>query len=85
MKVIKTNTISYKLDKDLKDYTIGEVSDYCNSHRSCSDCVFKFLCKNDSGYEKDMVDTFDWKNSADKFQESKEFQLILEESYREDK
>ena len=83
MKISKTTQISYNLDKDLEDYTLREISDYCNSHGRCADCIFKFLCKFPSGKERDLVEPAFWKDNADKFQNSQEFQLILEKNYKE--
>lgn len=83
MKINKINQISYELDKDLRDYTIDEISDYCNTQCRCDDCVFKFLCKLDSGVERDMVDPAPWKDNAVRFQKSLEFQAVLEKNYEE--
>lgn len=83
MKISKINQISYELDRDLRDYTIGEISDYCNSRYHCGGCIFKFLCMLDNGVARDMVEPAFWKDNAVRFQGSLEFQAVLEENYEE--
>ena len=82
MKISKIEEVHYELDKNLEDYTIREISDYCMKGPVCSKCVFKFLCKHENGTERDMVEPAFWRGNADKFQSSQEFQLILKENYR---